>query len=177
MDGSIRVPAVVRRKAESVGAHDWLAGLPSLVAALEADWAITVGMPFPDGTEAFVAEAMQADGTPAVLKLMVPRGDGSLSRAEILTLRLAGGQGCVPLLRADPSREAMLVARLGPSMSTLGLPYERRQEILCDLAAQVWRPAPGCARRRAGPAAARRCPPVERAPGAGRAGWFRTRRP
>ncbi len=51
------VPEVVRNKALAAGAADWLDELPSLVTAIECDWNITVGRPFPDATEAFVAEA------------------------------------------------------------------------------------------------------------------------
>ena len=65
------VPEVVRSKALAAGAAAWLDELPSLVTALERDWDITAGRPFPDATEAFVAE-VAAPG-PAVLKLMIPR--------------------------------------------------------------------------------------------------------
>ena len=39
----IEVPAVVRNKARSAGAEDWLERLPALVSSLEADWSIAVG--------------------------------------------------------------------------------------------------------------------------------------
>jgi len=54
----VEVPEVVRNKAHAVGAADWLAELPGIVTALERDWAITVGRPFTDGTEAFVVTAI-----------------------------------------------------------------------------------------------------------------------
>ena len=137
------VAAAVRAKAAAAGAGAWLAGLPELVAGLERDWAITVGRSYPDATEALVAQARLADGTPAVLKLLVPRPGGAACH-EITVLRLAGGQGCVSLLRADPGRGALLLERLGPSMRDLRLPLGRRHEELCAAAARVWRPAPGC---------------------------------
>jgi streptomycin 6-kinase len=140
----IEVPAVVRAKAEAANADDWLAGLPDLVAGLERDWAITVGRPYTGGTEAYVAEATRADGTRAVLKLMIPRG-GDDARNEITVLRLCGGEGCAALLAADEARGAMLVERLGPSMYDLGMPFAQRLEILTGLAAAVWRPAAGTA--------------------------------
>jgi streptomycin 6-kinase len=40
---------------------------------------------------------------------------------------------------------ALLLERLGPSLFQLGLPVERRLEILCATAEQVWRPAEGAA--------------------------------
>ncbi|HEU4349327.1 MAG TPA: aminoglycoside phosphotransferase family protein [Actinoplanes sp.] len=138
----IEVPAVVRAKAELADAGDWLAGLPDLVARLEREWGIAVGRPYTGGTEAYVAEATRADGTPAVLKLMIPRpGDHAVH--EITALRLAGGQGCAALLAADEDRGGMLLERLGPSLYDLGVPFERRLEILTGLAATVWRPVAG----------------------------------
>jgi streptomycin 6-kinase len=76
-----------------------------------------------------------------VLKALVPR-DGAVARNEIEVLRLAGGSACVRLLRSDESRGALLLERLGRSMSQLDLPAQRRQDVLCDLAARIWRPAP-----------------------------------
>ncbi|MFB9833822.1 aminoglycoside phosphotransferase family protein [Actinoallomurus acaciae] len=138
-----RVPEVVRNKALAAGATRWLDDLPSLVADLSREWGIGVGAAYPDGTEAFVAEATLDDGTPAVLKLCVSRAVEA-ARHEITVLRLTGGEGCVRLLRADPERGALLLERLGRPLVRLSLPLRRRQEILSAAAARVWRPAPGC---------------------------------
>ena len=89
----IELSATVRAKALQTGAEDWVAGLPELVAGLERDWGITVGRAFDAATEAYVAEAVSADGTPAVLKLLVPRSE--LMADEITVLRLTGGSVCV----------------------------------------------------------------------------------
>ena len=132
------VPPVVRNKALAAGAARWLDELPGLIADLERDWGITVGPPYPDATEAFVAEASPA----SVLKLMIPR-EGGYARNEITVLRLAGGDGCVRLLRADQDRGALLLERLGRPLQQLGLPLARRLEVLCATAERVWRPAPG----------------------------------
>lgn len=137
------VPAVVRNKALAAGAARWLADLPELVAHLEREWSITVGRAYEEATEAFVTDATLADGTPAVLKLLIPR-DGDDTGNEATVLRLANGEGCVRLLRADAARDALLLERLGRSLSRLGLPIRRRHEILGDTAAKIWRPAPGC---------------------------------
>ncbi len=140
----IEVPRPVREKARTAGAASWLDGLPALVAALEREWRITVGGAYPDATEAFVARARTATGEEAVLKLVVPRA-GAAATHEITVLRLAGGQGCVRLLRHDEARGALLLERLGPSLHDLGLPLAERLEILCATAARLWRPAPGTA--------------------------------
>jgi streptomycin 6-kinase len=134
----------VREKALAAGAGQWLDDLPGLVEGLERDWSIRVGRPYHDSTEAFVARARLGDGTPAVLKLMIPRAAIDAAGREITALRLADGAGCVRLLRADAARGALLLERLGRSLHELGLPIAQRHEILCSAASQVWRPAPGC---------------------------------
>ena len=140
---SHRIPPVVRNKAIAAGAEAWLEHLPELIAAIERDWHITVGRPFIDATEGFVAEATLDDGTPAVLKLIVPR-DRKAARNEITVLRLVGGEGCARLLRDDAPRGALLVERLGRSLSALALPVHQRLRILTATAERVWRPAPEC---------------------------------
>jgi streptomycin 6-kinase len=139
----IAVPEVVRQKAFAVGADAWLDDLPLLVASVERDWGIAVGAAYTDSTEAFVAEAICEDGTPAVLKLLVPRSSDAADN-EITVLRLTDGEGCVRLLRDDAARGALLLERLGRSLFELGLPLRRRHEILCSTATRVWRAAPNC---------------------------------
>ena len=79
------------------------AGPSGIDRELEAEWSVSVGRPFPHSSEAFVAEASLTDGTPAMLKLLIPQ-DGAAGRHEITMLRLAGGRGCVGLLRDDAAR-------------------------------------------------------------------------
>jgi streptomycin 6-kinase len=137
----IELPAVVCEKALAVGAGAWIEDLPLLVRSLEEEWAITVGRVYPDSTEALVAEAVCEDGTEAVLKLIVPR-DGYAALHETTVLRLAAGEGCPQLLRADVARGALLLERLGRSLYELRLPIDRRHEILVSTAARIWRLAP-----------------------------------
>ncbi len=136
------VPDAVRNKALAVGAGDWLDNLPQLIAELEREWSISVGRPYDGGTEAFVARATLDDGAPAVLKLVIPRS-GNHAGNEITVLRLVDGDGCPRLLRDDPEHGALLMERLGPSLSERDIPIEERHEILCAAAATIWRPAPG----------------------------------
>jgi streptomycin 6-kinase len=139
----INVPRVVRSKALAAGAAQWLSDLPDIIATLENDWSISVGRPYDDPTEAYVAQATLGDGTLAVLKLLIPRA-GNHAENEATVLRLTDGDGCVRLLRYDAARGALLLERLGRSLVQLGLPLAERHEILCSTAARVWRPAPGC---------------------------------
>jgi streptomycin 6-kinase len=87
--------------------------MAGLIAELEAEWSVSVGRPFPHSSEAFVAEAGLADGTPAVLKLLIPQ-DGAAGRHEITMLRLAGGRGCVGPLRDDAARGRCSWSASGP---------------------------------------------------------------
>lgn len=137
----LEVPPVVVRKAVAAGAREWLEDLDRLVGDLEERWGVTVGRIYPDATEAFVASAETSDGEAAVLKIVVPR-EGAAAVREISALRLADGEGCARLLAADEERGAMLLERLGRPLVELGLPLERRHEILCSVAERVWRPAP-----------------------------------
>jgi streptomycin 6-kinase len=139
---SVEVPETVRALVLATGADAWLAGLPDVVGRLERDWGIAVGAPFEDATEAYVAAATLADGTPAVLKILVQRSHGRHAAEEITVLRLANGDGCVRMLRHDEESGAMLLERLGPSMYRVGLPIAQRHEILCRVAMRLWRPAP-----------------------------------
>jgi len=136
----IEIPRVVQNKARMVGAERWIDALPSLIRDLEGEWSISVGRTFEDATEAFVAEVSLTDGRPAVLKLVVPRDDRA-ARNEIEALRRADGVGCAKLMRSEEERGAMLIERLGRSLSELGLTLEQRLGVLCDAAQQVWRPA------------------------------------
>ncbi|MEX0781577.1 MAG: aminoglycoside phosphotransferase family protein [Dehalococcoidia bacterium] len=137
------VPDIVRNNAIQLGAEAWLDQLPSLVAELEREWSMTVGRPYTDATEAFVAKATLKDGSRGVLKLLIPRDDEA-ARNEITFLRLADGDGCARLLAADVERDAMLLERLGSSLFEVGLPLAQRLEILCVAAQRLWRPAPDC---------------------------------
>lgn len=139
----IAVPDVVREKALAAGAEAWLEALPDLLHALQEEWELTVGAVYPGATEALVTEATCGDGTPAVLKLIVPR-DGDAAAHEIAVLRLTAGAGCVRLLRDDVARGALLLERLGRPLSELNLPLERRHEVLVSAAKRMWRPAPEC---------------------------------
>ena len=137
------VSEVVRNQAVAFNATRWLDELPTLITSLERDWLITVGRPFDDATEAFVAEATFEDGTLAVLKLIIPR-DSDTSKNEITVLSLTEGDGCVRMLRSDVDRDAVLLERLGPSLKDLDLPTQERHEIMCATSARVWRRAPTC---------------------------------
>jgi streptomycin 6-kinase len=135
------VPEAVRRRAIAGGHQGWLEQLPALVAQLERAWSLTVGRSYDGGNEAFVADACLDDGSSAVLKVFIPRDDGS-ARNEMTVLRLANGDGCARLLRADLSHSGMLIERLGARLGDSGLPAPQRRAILCAAAERLWRLVP-----------------------------------
>jgi streptomycin 6-kinase len=138
MTDAVTVHAVLRNRARVRGAERWIDELPERIAALESAWSLQAGPPYESATEAYVAPATLADGTAAVLKILLPWPGGPVNH-EPTVLRLAGGHGLVRLLRHDEAHEALLLEALGPPLDQLGLPTTRRHEIMCDTLTQVWR--------------------------------------
>jgi len=134
----IEIPEPVRNKAEVAGCVDWLDRLPEILDELASEWGLVVVEAYSGGTEAYVCSVRRDDGTPAVLKVLVPR-DPALAEREAAVLDLAGGDGCARLFAFDPDRQALLMEQLGPSLFDLRVPVGERHEILCDTAARLWR--------------------------------------
>ncbi|SDD04263.1 aminoglycoside phosphotransferase family protein [Glycomyces harbinensis] len=131
------LPEMVRAKANGIGdaGTRWLTDLPELIADLEHEWSIEVGPANQEATEAFVAEVRTADGRGAVLKLTIPMPwrTGQLSAIE-----RAEGRGYVRLLKSDRDRHAMLLERLGPTLSDSGLEPDQLITTLCDTLREAW---------------------------------------
>jgi streptomycin 6-kinase len=135
------LPEAVRKRLRANGSEAWAESLPLLIESLEREWRIAVqGSALSGGSEAFVALATMPDGTDAILKVLIPREDG-IPGHEITALRLAGGEGCALVYRADPLRGAMLLERLGPPLGESSLPEPEKLRLLCDAARRMWRPA------------------------------------
>jgi streptomycin 6-kinase len=135
---SFDIPEEVRRRVLLQGAEgaSWLAGLDRLVAALERAWSLSVGASLPGGSGSLVLEAETADGCAAVLKVPLPWLE--LSWRELRVLLAADGRGYAKVLRHDEASGAMLLERLGPRLSTLGLAIEAQIEIICGTLLQAW---------------------------------------
>jgi streptomycin 6-kinase len=127
----VTVPDLVRAK----GGDRWVAALPATIAALAADWGITVGGALSGGTSAYVARAGTATGEPAVLKISVP---GVGFDREIRTLLAAGGRGYARVLAADPGRDAVLLEPLGAALDRSGLSPEAQLDVLAGLLPLAW---------------------------------------
>jgi streptomycin 6-kinase len=133
------VPDEVRNKVVADGNAAWLDELPSVVQSLARDWSLTIGGTLRGGHAAFVVEAVLADGTAVVLKIGVPGARRELA-FEIAALRLANGDGCASLLRDDLDRDALLLERLRAAMYEVVPDPATRHDMLCDVAARLWRP-------------------------------------
>ena len=133
------IPDEVRNKVIADGNAAWLDELPSVVASVAHEWSLTVGATLRGGHAALVVEATLADATAAVLKVGVPGTRRGLA-FEATTLRLAGGDGCASLLRDDLDRGALLLERLGAAMYDVVPDPATRHDMMCDVAARLWRP-------------------------------------
>jgi streptomycin 6-kinase len=87
----------------------WVDGLPALVRGLYDEWELRPDGWMMHGYCALVVPVVTGTGSRAMLKVAFPDVD---SEHEHLALSHWGGRGAVPLLRADPSRRAMLLEAL-----------------------------------------------------------------
>ena len=130
--------------AQGVAGAFWLEALPDLLDRLEVEWSIKVGRLLPNATEAFVSDAVTADGQPVALKIPIA-GLAKAYREQRLR-HTAGGRGYVRVLRRDTNSGAMLLERLGPQLAVLGLPIEEQIRVICRTLQQAWMPVPPGAR-------------------------------
>lgn len=139
------VPDMVQGKARALGpaGRCWLRSLPELIRALEQEWGLTVGATLPGGSAGYIAAVTTADGSPAVLKLHMPGYDSIAN--EIRVLSAADGRGYARLLRSDEARGALLLERLGPRLSQLGLTTRKQMEIICVTLERAWIQTPEAA--------------------------------
>lgn len=87
-------------KREMIALHEdegrvWLDHLPTILAACEERWAITIGSPFANLSFNYVAHALRTDGTKVVVKACSPTGE---FLQESTALRLFDGHGMARLL-------------------------------------------------------------------------------
>ena len=117
--------------------RDWLAQLPQLMRECEDTWGLSsAGPPFAYAF-ASLAYPVDADGTPAVLKLQFPDRE---SEHEADALEAWDGDGAVRLLARDDERHALLLERLAPGTALKG--HDGALDVLLDLVPRLWVPAP-----------------------------------
>src|SRR5689334_22390112 len=91
----------------------WLDRLPAILATCEERWNITIGAPVANLTFNYVASAVLADGTEAILKTGLTDEFPSQPQA----LQHFDGHGIARLLAYDEHNAAMLLERLQPGTS------------------------------------------------------------
>ncbi|MGB8382650.1 MAG: aminoglycoside phosphotransferase family protein [Dermatophilaceae bacterium] len=122
----------------SVSGSDWVRTLPRLLDEILLEWELAVDGAVRTGA-CSVAIPVRAAGGPAMLKVGWPHTE---ARPEHLALRRWGGHGAVRLLRADPSRFALLLERLDPDTDLHGTPAEQACAVIGDLLRVLRVPAP-----------------------------------
>lgn len=119
---------------------EWLRRLPDTIAECERRWSLTVLPPFPELSYSYVAPAVRADGSDAVLKLWVPHPEFT---NEIDALRHFDGRGCVAVIEADPNVGSILMERLTPGTMLATLDDDQEAtSIAAGLMKFLRRPAP-----------------------------------
>ncbi|MFP2907095.1 aminoglycoside phosphotransferase family protein [Pyxidicoccus sp. 3LFB2] len=142
MASLLDIPDVVRRRALAKGAEGqaWLQALPSQVDSIARQWGLTLSGVMQGGTEAVVVAATTQEGEEAVLKVVMPGLEHSAR--ELQTLLYANGRGYVRVLRHDSAHCALLLEKLGPQLSELGLAPAVQIEHLCQTLLEAWRDIP-----------------------------------
>jgi streptomycin 6-kinase len=136
---SLKVPerlAVNCRKSPETMA--WLERLPGLLADLERRWAVTLGPPYdgPEVSASWVAPALRADGTSAVVKVGLPHME---AEHEIDGLRFWDGDPTVRLFEADDALGAMLLERCTPGTALRSLTEAEQDVVIAGLLRRLWR--------------------------------------
>ena len=140
-------PPVSERLADACGRtperRAWLERLPEALRELQERWSLRLEDPFTgdEGSCAWVAPALRADGGRAVLKLGMPHLE---AEHEIQALRFWDGDAAVRLLDADEGRNAMLLERCEPGTPLRDLPEPEQDVVIAQLLRRLWRvpPAP-----------------------------------
>jgi streptomycin 6-kinase len=89
----------------------WLDALPRLIRDVLEEWRLVPDGTVATGACAAVVPVRDEQGTPAAVKFAWPHPE---QRLEHLALQAWRGEGAVRLLRADPSRDVMLLERARP---------------------------------------------------------------
>jgi streptomycin 6-kinase len=139
---SLEIPEIVRTRALLRGdeGQAWIDALPAIVGSLARDWDLEIGGVLTGGTGGLVAACRTADGQDAVLKVVMSEAAGG--NDQLRALLAFKGRGYVEVLRHDEPRNAMLLERLGPQLSELGLPISAQIEVICATLRETWTSAP-----------------------------------
>jgi streptomycin 6-kinase len=118
---------------EEVGAADWIAVLPELVADCAAQWSLELEDPV-DAAFSLVVPAGDL-----VLKLNPPGEPESEHEAD--AFERWRGHGAVRLVARDDKRSALLIERCRPGTQLWELPDDEATELAASVLEQLWVPA------------------------------------
>jgi streptomycin 6-kinase len=136
----IEVPVQLRWWRDRPGGAEWLAALPSIVAAASERWSLRLGAVFESPRMiGFVAAAEMNDGTPVVLKVNAPERE---SAEEADALAHWNGDGAVRLLAQAADSRALLLERCIPGAPLWDVDDESATEIAASLLRQLRRKPP-----------------------------------
>jgi streptomycin 6-kinase len=117
----------------------WLDQLPFILSNCEERWNLKIGVPVGNLSFNYVAPAILADGTEAMLKVGLT--DEFPSQPE--ALRHFAGRGMVRLLAYDESDAAMLMERLKPGTSLRTVENDEAAiSAAVDIMRKLWHPLP-----------------------------------
>ena len=116
--------------------------LQNTIADLSARWGLIVAEPFPSTfglPNNFLAPAVRADGTAAVLKVS---GYVSETQCEIAAMRAWNGHGAARLLEADASIGALLLERVLPGTMLSSIEDDQAVQVSAEILRLLWQPVP-----------------------------------
>jgi len=138
MSYSIAIPqAFAARMVEMYGedGQTWIEQLPKMLDELTQRWQLSLQTPF-NLSYNYVAPAIRADGTTAVLKIGYP--DPELL-TEMEALRLYNGRFACQLLDSDPAQYAMLLEHIQPGIPLWSLQDDEAETaVAAQLMQQLW---------------------------------------
>lgn len=150
MTGSALFPSslpVLTDMRRTASGREWLAGLPALVEEFRERWVLRLGVPYHGGSCSWVAPALRADGTRAVLKVTWPHRE---ARPEGAVLRHWAGRGAVLVHEHDPARYALLLEQCEPGTELRAaehIPAEERLLLAAGVLRRLWDAGSGAAAR------------------------------
>ena len=137
---TVRLQPLTRARVASLGERGeaWAESLPRRLAELARDWGLDLGRSLPGGSNSYVVRARTADGSSAVLKVVL---DGDELDGQVRVLEAADGRGYARLLHADVARQAILLEALGDPLQSSGRTAPDQLAVLADTLALAWQPA------------------------------------
>lgn len=120
----------------------WLQQLPALIQACAVRYELQVQTAVSNLSYNYVAPATRADGTEVMLKIGVPHRE---LLTEMASLQLCQGQGAVKLLASDAELGVLVLERLQPGRSLVGMfpdDDEEATRIAAAVMRRFWQPVP-----------------------------------